>query len=293
VVLERLGHRAELAEVLVALVDLVVAQFSLEHAWMIHDAAGAATVVGSTTGPPIADVGSSLRAMRESGPHAAVDHDDTRWIVPILSSTGESLFGAFVMPNPRIGGPNPYDLHVLARTVGLASLAFTRAEDDRLLQRAATTDHLTGVLNRRAFELRLAQTALRDDHYPVAAFFVDLDGFKSINDTYGHHVGDEVLTAIAGRLQTAVRSCDSVGRLGGDEFAVLCPDLEMAEIDRMTRRLQAVFADPVEVSGHRLGVTSAIGVASTQDEGGLEHLLRLADADMYRHKHCDVSDLQR
>jgi len=161
------------------------------------------------------------------------------------------------------------------------------------LQRAATTDHLTGVLNRRAFELRLAQTALRDDHYPVAAFFVDLDGFKSINDTYGHHVGDEVLTAIAARLQSAVRSCDSVGRLGGDEFAVLCPDLEMAEIDRMTGRLQAVFSDPVEVSGYRLGVTSAIGVASTQDEGGLEHLLRLADADMYRHKHCDVRDLER
>ncbi len=284
VVLERLGERADLTDVVDALVDLVAAQFNIERAWLVHDTGDDLVIAGATNRPPVPNVAELLPTLRSGPQPSDIAHDDVRWIVPVTSSAG-TIAAAFVLPSPRVGGPNPYDRHVLARTVSLASLAFARAEDDRRLQSAATTDHLTGVLNRGAFEQRLAQSALHNDHSPVAAFFIDLDGFKSINDTYGHHIGDEVLTVIAHRLLGAIRPGDSIGRLGGDEFAVLCPDIDSGELDTMAARLDRTFDDPVEVGGLCLGVTSAIGVASTHDSGGLEHLLRMADADMYRHKH--------
>ncbi|RTL09596.1 MAG: GGDEF domain-containing protein, partial [Acidimicrobiia bacterium] len=129
-----------------------------------------------------------------------------------------------VLKAPWADDPAPYDLAIIERVVGLAALAFERALFDRQLNQAATTDHLTGLLNRRSFERELRSMPV-DDGLPVLVLFADLDGLKEINDRHGHAVGDAVLAAVAARLTSAVRSVDVVGRLGGDEFVVACPGL--------------------------------------------------------------------
>lgn len=285
VVLDGLGRGADLDEVLGSLVDLVKAQFGVDQAWLVHDLDGDTCVIGSSQEPGIGVIDDLLSGVRSLGPSSEVRVDDHRWVVPVLSSTQESLLGVLILPTPRDGGPNPYDAYVLRRTTNLASLAFTRGIDDRRLRRAAATDHLTGVLNRRAFESHLAQTALRPNEFPATLLFVDVDEFKSVNDRHGHRTGDEVLIGVAARLSQACRATDVVGRLGGDEFAVLCAGLTDAEIAAMRRRLDAAFADPFHVQGRQVRVSVSVGLAVAFDEDALEDLVDRSDADMYVQKH--------
>ncbi|MCZ7631586.1 MAG: GGDEF domain-containing protein [Microthrixaceae bacterium] len=129
----------------------------------------------------------------------------------MLSETGETLFGALELAAPRPEGPAPLDVHLLARVASLASIAFARHRDDRLLIEAANTDYLTGLANRRHFESRLAEQAIAIDALPLALLYVDVDDFKAVNDNYGHHAGDQVLAAVAARLSHVVRPGDFVG----------------------------------------------------------------------------------
>lgn len=149
VVLDEMGTSAGFDSVLESLVALLCAQFDVAEAWLIHDHDGIGAVVGAGSDAGVGDPAELLAAIRDGGLSPEVRVDEHRWIVPVLSGTQESLCAVLVLPSPRRGGPNPFDSHVLSRTVTLASLAFTRAEDDRLLRRAATIDYLTGVLNRR------------------------------------------------------------------------------------------------------------------------------------------------
>ena len=283
-VLDEMGSGAGLDRILESLVALLCAQFQVDRAWLVHDHDGDPVVIGTGPDPAVAAPDALLREIRERGPSPQVRVDANRWIVPVLSGTRESLFAALVLPGPREGGPNPFDRLVLHRTTTLASLAFTRAEDDRLLRRAATTDHLTGVLNRRAFESHLAQHALRPDDFPVTLLFVDVDEFKAVNDVHGHRTGDGVLIAVAQRLSGAVRSCDYIGRLGGDEFAVACPGLPTEDVESTRWRLWTAFADPIELPGAAVSVSVSVGAATAHDEQALEHLVDRSDADMYEHK---------
>lgn len=286
VALDEMGSGAELDRVLESLVALLCAQFGVAQAWLIHDHDGSPAVIGPSADPGVGPPGELLGRIREGGLSPDVRVDEHRWVVPVLSGTQESLFAVLVLPSPRQGGPSPFDSHVLRRTTTLASLTFTRAEDDRLLRRAATTDYLTAVLNRRAFESQLAQCALRSDSFPVTLLFIDVDDFKSVNDIHGHRMGDDVLIAVARRLARVVRRDDFVGRLGGDEFAVACPGLPDDEVQSTRRRLQGVFDDPIGLSGHDIAVSVSIGVATACDEDALEHLVDRSDADMYRHKNA-------
>ncbi len=290
VALDQMGSGAELDLVLEALVELLCAQFGVGQAWLVHDHDGRPAVIGEDAEPGVGPPGELLGRIREGGLSPEVRADEHRWVVPVLSSTQESLFAVLVLPSPRQGGPNPFDSHVLRRTTTLASLAFTRAEDDRRLRRAASTDHLTGVLNRREFESRLAECALRPDSFPVTLLFVDVDEFKSVNDIHGHRMGDEVLIAVARRLAGTVRGEDFVGRLGGDEFAVACPGLPVADLQSTRRRLETAFVDPIVLSARSIAVSVSIGVATALDEDALEHLVDRSDADMYRHKKAGRSE---
>ena len=153
----------------------------------------------------------------------------------------------------------------------------------------ANHDELTGLTNRTAF-YEIADKALRRARRVqtrAALLFVDLDGLKHVNDTLGHEEGDELLRAVAGRLERAAREGDTVARLGGDEFAVLLESVQSEhEAATAAGRLNAAIAQPLALGGARSRVvTASIGIAlqSAPDETGAQ-LLRAADAAMYRAK---------
>lgn len=162
-----------------------------------------------------------------------------------------------------------------------------RSHDELAMK--AMHDALTGLLNRHAFESEVdkALTAARLEEAHVAVVFIDLDGFKPINDTYGHAVGDDVLRAVAQRITSAVRTSDRTARLGGDEFVVLIsplPDPAIAEATA-ARILQAL-SQPVHVGGRQIALAASIGVAVVDSPLGSSHdaLIERADRAMYQSK---------
>ncbi|HXF45398.1 MAG TPA: diguanylate cyclase, partial [Burkholderiaceae bacterium] len=182
-----------------------------------------------------------------------------------------------------------------ARAIAPGEYVIVLADIDHIRQREeealhdAHHDELTGLANRRLLTARAASAfaaaALRNAR--CALFVIDLDGFKEINDRYGHDIGDRVLREIAARLARAMRPQDTVARRGGDEFAVLVPDAgQLVDAERIAQRLLAAIAQPVEVPGALPSVVSAsIGIALMPDHGrDLERLLQLADLAMYEAK---------
>jgi diguanylate cyclase (GGDEF)-like protein len=153
----------------------------------------------------------------------------------------------------------------------------------------ATHDALTGLPNRTLILDRVEQMLVRArrSQAPVAALFVDLDNFKSINDTLGHGVGDELLRAVAARLDGVVRDIDALGRLGGDEFVVVAEGMSLESGPEMIAdRLLEALKQPFELEGadqNRLTVTASVGIAAG-DRVSAEELLRDADIAMYRAK---------
>ena len=129
----------------------------------------------------------------------------------------------------------------------------------------ARTDPLTGLHNRRHMEEHLAAvtSAARRHHRSVALLFVDIDGFKRINDTCGYDRGDDVLRAVGERIQLAMRAEDLVGRWGGEEFLVVLPETDLAGGVIVGERIRAAVAcDPVGTADHDIHVTVSIGCAS-------------------------------
>jgi diguanylate cyclase (GGDEF)-like protein/PAS domain S-box-containing protein len=157
-------------------------------------------------------------------------------------------------------------------------------EAEEQLRRQAMYDALTGLSNRAFFNERLAHAVgtRKGPHEQTALLFVDLNNFKSMNDRFGHPVGDAVLAELGRRLRTLIRAGDTAARLGGDEFAVLLETVsEPAEVARVAQRVLDAIAEPVEVQGHTFVVEASIGIAL----GGDDHeLLKQADAAMYRAK---------
>jgi len=152
-------------------------------------------------------------------------------------------------------------------------------------------DALTGLANRELFResLHLAVERARRDGSAIAVIFLDLDNFKRLNDTRGHHVGDQFLAALAERLTSATRDVDLVARQGGDEFLLMLADLEPAEADQVERkvleRLHAVLQEPIALPGGSFQVEGSIGVSRFPDDAEDEEmLLQHADAAMYEAK---------
>jgi len=154
-----------------------------------------------------------------------------------------------------------------------------RELQDRL-RHQASHDALTQLANRALFHERLT-TGLTDA--PMAVLLIDLDGFKEINDTLGHHVGDGVLIRVAEVLRRCLRSQDTAARLGGDEFAVLLPGVTRPEAVQTADRLVEQLAEPVVIEGHQVGIQASVGVALGLPDQA-EALLRAADLAMYQAK---------
>jgi diguanylate cyclase (GGDEF)-like protein len=159
------------------------------------------------------------------------------------------------------------------------------------LEAQAATDSLTGALNRRGIEVAAEQRILacRKDHQPLSAMVIDLDDFKRVNDTYGHHCGDATLIAVAACLQRGIRPRDLLARIGGDEFAVLLPNTPHAEAVEITERLRASVAGTEIIYGQiRTRVTASFGLAQLQlSDETWEQLFLNCDKLLYEEKQSD------
>jgi diguanylate cyclase (GGDEF)-like protein/PAS domain S-box-containing protein len=160
-----------------------------------------------------------------------------------------------------------------------------RAETE--LTHQATHDPLTGLPNRLLLEDRLQQACarVRGGEQTVSVLFIDLDDFKLVNDTFGHHVGDQVLIEIASRLRQVVRSVDTVARLGGDEFVAFCEALPEHEVREVAQRIRDSIGIPLMIGGDAVRIGASIGVETTNDPTvTFAELLARADQAMYRQK---------
>jgi diguanylate cyclase (GGDEF)-like protein/PAS domain S-box-containing protein len=161
-----------------------------------------------------------------------------------------------------------------------------RAAMERL-EHAALHDSLTGLPNRRLLADRLNQALHRSRRTGclAAVLFLDLDRVKRINDSFGHAVGDAVLTMVGQRLAHAVRESDTVARVGGDEFVVVCEGVEDPdEITELADRVLAVIAEPLCLGGKDLSLTASIGIATSRGDASANELLGAADMAMYEAK---------
>lgn len=175
-----------------------------------------------------------------------------------------------------------------------ASLAQSRLEivgsrsEERRARRQALHDDLTELPNRRFFDEWLEHMLVRETprREPLAVLYLDLDGFKAINDNYGHAVGDELLRIVATRLASAVRAEDVISRLGGDEFACLLANLPgRDQLSRLACKLIDAVSAPIRLGAHELAVRPSIGIAMCPADGACAAtLMRCADTAMFHAK---------
>lgn len=213
-----------------------------------------------------------------------IGKDSLDWLgVPLASQHG--VIGALVVQS--YSGDVRYtekDQELLQYVSIQVATAIERKQTETWLQYVARNDQLTDLPNRELFQDRL-QTSLataRREQERLALLYIDLDKFKSVNDTYGHSTGDLLLQEVAHRIKRCVRAADTVARIGGDEFVVLLKiDLpEHASI--IADKIRAALAQPLDVAGVQLDLSASIGVAIYPEHGDeTKQLVRLADQAMY------------
>jgi diguanylate cyclase (GGDEF)-like protein len=205
--------------------------------------------------------------------------------VVVQGTTGP--FGVLGAHGMRPHGLTEHDVNFLTAVAHLLSTALERDRDERSTRHAALHDSLTGLPNRTLLRDRLehALARRRRDGIDVAVLMLDLDGFKVINDSLGHDVGDELLLAVAPRLRAAFRPGDSIARVGGDEFVAVCELPSRHDAVGVAERVAEVLRLPIslDTSEHFISASMGVAVADTPQDRP-ESLLRDADAAMYRAK---------
>jgi len=201
-----------------------------------------------------------------------------------VDGRGEGVIGVYTRHRRTFDDD---DLNVLRSIANVLAHAMERERTHRELSRMAITDGLTGLPNRVLFLDRLEHAlAHLDDGHFVSVLFGDLDGFKDVNDAWGHTAGDDLLRAAAQRLGLHVREGDTVARFGGDEFAVLCEDVTGPEEAAAIAQglAEAMAAEPFRIEDREVRATISLGVVVSDGSGSAATLLRDADAAMYRAK---------
>ena len=191
----------------------------------------------------------------------------------------------------RPTGPTDDPPHVIMHVEDITK----RKALEATLVHQALHDALTGLPNRVLFAERIEHAyAYQGRHArPNCLFYVDLNGFKSVNDHFGHAAGDRVLQLLAERIVALLRPEDTAARLGGDEFAVLCIDVEPPHCSRLAERIRAAAALPFSVDGRSIRISAAVGIVAAQTYGPAAKnalgLLQQADRHMYEQKRRPVS----
>ncbi|MDQ3699026.1 MAG: EAL domain-containing protein [Gemmatimonadota bacterium] len=237
--------------------------------------------------PPGADQGVVMAAHTRPTP---------RFGAVALSSPSGDLVGALFALEPSHRSLTDDDLTALADAAGVGTTEIALRHDlaerecvEQQLRHDSLHDALTSLPNRTLFLERLGHAlarARRRPDYLFAVLFLDLDRFKVVNDSLGHQVGDELLVAVARRLEACLRTEDTVARLGGDEFAILLEDISgISDAGRIAERIQQRLSGPVNLSGYEVFTSASIGIVdSSAAHGASDHLLRSADMAMYRAK---------
>ncbi|MFC0465036.1 putative bifunctional diguanylate cyclase/phosphodiesterase [Kineococcus gynurae] len=204
--------------------------------------------------------------------------------VPVVAGDGVVLY----VTAPRRSDPQARsaDERALEALASVGEAAFFRVGASEEMHGLARRDVVTGLPNRLQFSEKLAQeldrarTAERLDRLTV--LYLDLDGFKAVNDRFGHEAGDELLRDVGNRLRDTLRGGSTIARLGGDEFAVLLPDC--ADVESLARRVLHALRQETRIRGHVVRVHGSIGLARARSGDDVGTLLRNADTAMYRAK---------
>lgn len=229
-----------------------------------------------------------LTARPASAANSTTQHDSVSggdWLgAPLLA--GERLMGAVVVETRTNDRPfTAEDEHLLQFVSSQIATAIESAQTQDRLRHMAHHDALTGLPNRLLFydRLKVALKRARRDKELVGLLYLDMNGFKAVNDTFGHHAGDAVLQEIAGRLKGCVRESDTVARMGGDEFTVLLINIaDRAAAETVRQRILDEMARVFDLGNTTTSLSASIGLAVFPESGGnSEALLRRADAGMY------------
>jgi len=204
-------------------------------------------------------------------------------VAPLIQK--DEVLGALSLESSHRRAFNEDDLRLLVTFAATATTAIHNAQLHAEVQKLAITDGLTGLYNRRGFdELGKREIErLRRFGHPLAAMMIDIDIFKNINDSYGHHTGDQVIQHVAKRLAGSLREVDILGRFGGDEFNVLLPETDLFTASSVAERLRVSVQDtPILIETVPIKVTISIGVAkAAADIPNLDTLLGRADKALY------------
>ncbi len=238
-------------------------------------------------------LGSTLPAKAIRPSEIVVFDDSTRLrglaslkVLPL--KTGETVLGTLVLGSRREGAFDPEEVRQLEVVAIQAADALLRARLFEQTERLATTDGLTGLLNHRTLQARLEEHLAQAQRYQkkLSLILCDIDHFKSVNDTYGHPVGDQVLKGVARVISKEARATDLVARYGGEEFAIVMPETDaagaMVIAERIREKLRSLVFN-TEIG--QLSVTLSLGIATCPDDaGGKVQLIELADGCLYQAK---------
>ncbi|NWG06533.1 MAG: GGDEF domain-containing protein [Chloroflexi bacterium] len=218
-------------------------------------------------------------------------------IIGIPLKVGETVVGVMNLSRSTTGGFSSSELRLLGLLSDQAAVAISNASLHQMISRQAYSDTLTGLPNRRALDERLEEEvqAARRNNYSFAVIMMDLDGFKDVNDTYGHATGDDVLRMVFSQMARGVRNTDFLARYGGDELTLILSQSDMSsaqivaeKIIEGMKNLKYKFPDGKRL---KLGISGGIAIYPVNARNGPD-LLRAADAALYRAKRYNRGTFQ-
>lgn len=224
--------------------------------------------------------------------HAMFQNIPPHWegsIIGIPLKVGQTVVGVMNLSRSTTGGFSTSELRLLSLLSDQAAVAISNASLHQMISRQAYSDTLTGLPNRRALDERLEEevSAARRNNYSFAVIMMDLDGFKLVNDTYGHAVGDDVLRLVFGQMARGVRTTDFLARYGGDELTLILSQTEMSSTlvvsEKITEGMKKLKYKLPDGKRLKLGISGGIALYPVHARSGPD-LLRAADAALYHAK---------